>query len=344
MSLSPTQEITESNVREHLKKLHDARDTILHEVRRVIIGQDEVVNQVLVVLLVGGHSLITGLPGLAKTLLVRTLASILGLNFHRIQFTPDLMPADITGTDIIEEDITTGHRKWNFVPGPIFSQMLLADEINRTPPKTQSALLEAMQEHTVTVLGKTYKLEEPFIVLATQNPIELEGTYPLPEAQLDRFMFNVIMDYLSEQEELDVVKATTVEEVPMPGAITSATEVRLFQRLIRKVPVADSVGRYAVQLSRATRPGNAEAPDFVKKYVSYGVSVRSAQYLVLGGKALAVLEGRYNVSCEDVQRLAAPIMRHRILKNFHAESDGITSDEIVRRLIEVVPVPKSGLQ
>jgi MoxR-like ATPase len=344
MSLTPTQEITESNVREHLNKLHEARDTILREVRRVIIGQDEVVNQVLVVMLAGGHALITGMPGLAKTLLVKTLSSILGLKFHRIQFTPDLMPADITGTDIIEEDITTGHRRWNFVPGPIFSQMLLADEINRTPPKTQSALLEAMQEHTVTVLGKTYKLEEPFVVLATQNPIELEGTYPLPEAQLDRFMFNVLMDYLSENEELDVVKATTVEAVAEPAAITTADEVRLFQRLIRKVPVADSVGRYAVQLSRATRPGAPEAPEVVRKYVSYGVSVRSAQYLVLGGKALAVLEGRYNVSCEDIQRLAPPIMRHRILKNFHAESDGVTSDEIVRRLLEAVPVPKSGLQ
>jgi MoxR-like ATPase len=338
------QEITESNIREHLGKLHEARDTILREVRRVIIGQDEVVNQVLVVLLAGGHALITGMPGLAKTLLVKTLSSILGLKFHRIQFTPDLMPADITGTDIIEEDMATGRRKWTFVEGPIFSQMLLADEINRTPPKTQSALLEAMQEHSVTVLGKTYKLEEPFVVLATQNPIELEGTYPLPEAQLDRFMFNVLMDYLSESDELDVVKATTVDEVQEPSAITTAEEVRLFQRLIRRVPVADSVGRYAVQLSRATRPGAPEAPEFVRKYVSYGVSVRSAQYLVLGGKALAVLEGRYNVSCEDIQRLAAPIMRHRILKNFHAESDGVTSDEIVRRLIEAVPVPKSGLQ
>ena len=343
MSLPTTQEITESNIREHLRKLHDFRDTIVREVRRVIVGQDEVVSQVLVVLLVGGHALITGLPGLAKTLLGKTLAGIPGLDFHRIQFTPDLMPADITGTDIIEEDKATGRREWRFVRGPIFSQILLADEINRTPPKTQSALLEAMQEHSVTVLGKTYRLEEPFIVLATQNPIELEGTYSLPEAQLARFMFNIIMDYLSEQEELEVVNTTTVEEGPPPGAITTAEDVLLFQRLIRKVPVAESVGRYAVQLSRATRPVAPEAPDFIKKYVNYGVSVRSAQYLVLGGKALAVLEGRYNVSCEDIQKLAAPVMRHRILKNFHAESDGVTSDDIVRRLIEAVPVPKSGL-
>jgi MoxR-like ATPase len=343
MSLPPTQEITESNIREHLKKLHDYREAILGQVRRSIVGQDEVVNQVLVVLLAGGHALITGLPGLAKTLLVKTVAGTLGLVFHRIQFTPDLMPADITGTDIIEEDITTGRRSWNFVQGPIFSNVLLADEINRTPPKTQSALLEAMQEHSVTVLGKTYRLEEPFFVLATQNPIELEGTYPLPEAQLDRFMFNIMMDYLSEDEEIDVVNRTTTEVLPEPEAVTNAAEVLLFQKLIRKVPIAESVARYAVQLSRATRPGAREAPEFVNKYVSYGVSVRSAQYLALGGKALAVLDGRYNVSCEDIQKLAAPIMRHRLLKNFHAESDGVTSDEIVRRLIEAVPVPKSGL-
>ncbi|MBI2818780.1 MAG: AAA family ATPase [Acidobacteria bacterium] len=343
MSLPPTEEITESNIREHLQRLHDYRESILRQVRRSIVGQDEVVNQVLVVLLAGGHALITGLPGLAKTLLVKTIAGTLGLVFHRIQFTPDLMPADITGTDIIEEDITTGHRSWNFVQGPIFSNVLLADEINRTPPKTQSALLEAMQEHSVTVLGKTYTLEEPFFVLATQNPIELEGTYPLPEAQLDRFMFNILMDYLSEQEELDVVEMTTAKDLVTPDPVTNAAEVLLFQKLIRKVPVAESVGRYAVQLSRATRPGTREAPDFINKYVSYGVSVRSAQYLALGGKALAVLDGRYNVSCEDIQRLAAPIMRHRLLKNFHAESDGVTSDEIVRRLIEAVPLPKSGL-
>jgi len=343
MSLSPTQEITESNIREHLKRLHDYRDAILGQVRRSIVGQDEVVNQILVVLLAGGHALITGLPGLAKTLLVKTVAGTLGLVFHRIQFTPDLMPADITGTDIIEEDITTGHRTWNFVRGPIFSNVLLADEINRTPPKTQSALLEAMQEHTVTVLGKTYTLDPPFFVLATQNPIELEGTYPLPEAQLDRFMFNIIMDYLSEEEELDVVEMTTAKDLVTPDPVTNAAEVLLFQKLIRKVPIAESVARYAVQLSRATRPGTREAPEFINKYVSYGVSVRSAQYLALGGKALAVLDGRYNVSCEDIQKLAAPIMRHRILKNFHAESDGVTSDEIVRQLIEAVPVPKSGL-
>jgi len=343
MSLTTASEITESNVREHLNRLHEYRNTITGQVRRWIIGQDEAVHQVLVVLLVGGHTLITGLPGLAKTMLVRAVANALGLTFKRIQFTPDLMPADITGTDIIEEDITTGHRTWKFVPGPIFTQVLLADEINRTPPKTQSALLEAMQEYSVTVLGKTYNLEKPFLVLATQNPIELEGTYSLPEAQLDRFMFNIIIGYQSEQEEIEVVNATTSGEPPEIQAMSSTEEVRLFQQLIRKVPVTESVARYAVQLSRATRPHEASAPDFVKKYVNYGVSVRAAQYMALAGKASAVLDGRFNVSVEDIQRLAAPILRHRILTNFHAESDGVTTDDIVRKLIEAVPTPKSGL-
>jgi MoxR-like ATPase len=343
MTTQPIPEIAENNIREHLQKLQAYRESILHQVRRVIVGQEEVVNQLLVVLLVGGHALITGLPGLAKTLLVRTVASALGLTFNRIQFTPDLMPADITGTDIIEEDMATGHRTWKFVEGPVFTNVLLADEINRTPPKTQSALLEAMQEYSVTVLGKTYKLEPPFYVLATQNPIELDGTYPLPEAQLDRFIFNIIIGYPTEEEELRVVSSTTSGDIPTPDAVTDAAEVMLFQKLVRKVPISDSVSRYVIQFVRATRPGNPDAPDFIKRYVSYGVSPRAGQYLVLGGKARALLEGRYNVSCEDVQKLATPILRHRILLNFHAESDGITSDEIVRRLIEAVPVPKSGI-
>ncbi len=343
MSLQSVTEIKESNIREHLQKLQEHRDSILGQVRQTVIGQEEVVNQVLIVLLVGGHTLITGLPGLAKTLLVKTVAGALDLSFRRIQFTPDLMPADITGTDIIEEDKSTGHRAWTFVPGPVFAQVILADEINRTPPKTQAALLEAMQEGSVTVLGKTYQLEPPFFVLATQNPIELEGTYPLPEAQLDRFMFNIIIDYLGEEEELQVVNATTSGETATIEAVTSAAEVLAFQQLIRKVPIAESVSRYAVKLVRASRPGSAETPDFVKQYVNYGVSVRAAQFLVLAGKARALLEGRYNVSCEDIQKLAFPIMRHRILTNFHAESDGVTSEEIIRRLIESVPTPQSGL-
>jgi len=343
MTTQPIPEIAETNIREHLQKLQSYRESILEQVRRVIIGQEEVVNQLLVVLLVGGHALITGLPGLAKTLLVRTVATTLGLSFNRIQFTPDLMPADITGTDIIEEDVTTGHRTWKFVEGPVFTNVLLADEINRTPPKTQSALLEAMQEYSVTVLGKTYNLQPPFYVLATQNPIELDGTYPLPEAQLDRFIFNIIIGYPSEEEELRVVNTTTSGDIPTPDAVSGASEVMLFQKLVRKVPISDEVGRYVIQFVRATRPGNPEAPDFINRYVSYGVSPRAGQYLVLGGKARALLEGRYNVSCEDVQKLAAPILRHRILLNFHAESDGVSSDEIVRRLIEAVPVPKSGI-
>ena len=343
MTTQPMPEIAENNIREHLQKLQNYREAIVHQVRRVIVGQEEVVNQLLVVLLVGGHALITGLPGLAKTLLVRTVATALGLTFNRIQFTPDLMPADITGTDIIEEDVTTGHRTWKFVPGPVFSNVLLADEINRTPPKTQSALLEAMQEYSVTVLGKTYQLSPPFYVLATQNPIELDGSYPLPEAQLDRFIFNIIIGYPTEEEELRVVSSTTSGDIATPQAVTHAAEVLLFQKLVRKVPISDSVSRYVIQFVRSTRPGNPEAPEFIKRYVSYGVSPRAGQYLVLGGKARALLDGRYNVSCEDVQKLAAPILRHRLLLNFHAESDGITSDELVRRLIEAVPTPKSGI-
>jgi len=343
MTTQPIPEIAESNIREHLKKLQNYREAILQQVRRVIVGQDEVVNQVLIVLLVGGHALITGLPGLAKTLLVKSVAGALGLSFHRIQFTPDLMPADITGTDIIEEDITTGHRKWTFVPGPVFANVLLADEINRTPPKTQSALLEAMQELNVTVLGKTYAIEPPFYVLATQNPIELDGTYPLPEAQLDRFIFNIIIGYPSEDEEVRVVNTTTAGELATTEPVTTVSEVLLFQKLVRKVPIADSVTRYVIQFVRATRPGNPGTPDFIQKYVNYGVSPRAGQYLVLCGKARALLEGRYNVSCEDIQKLAAPILRHRLLLNFHAESDGVSSDEIVRRLVEAVPTPKSGL-
>ncbi|MBI2816444.1 MAG: MoxR family ATPase [Acidobacteria bacterium] len=343
MAIQSVPEIHENNVGEHLRKLQEYREAILRQVRRTIVGQDEAVTQVLIVLLVGGHTLITGLPGLAKTLLVKTVAGSLGLSFRRIQFTPDLMPADITGTDIIEEDISTGRRKWTFVPGPVFANVVLADEINRTPPKTQSALLEAMQEFNVTVLGKTYPLEPPFYVLATQNPIELDGTYPLPEAQLDRFIFNIIISYPSEEEEIRVVSSTTGGEIAAPEPVTNAAEVLLFQQLVRRVPVAESVMRYVIQFVRATRPGNPEAPEFVKQYVNYGVSPRAGQYLVLCGKARALLEGRYNVAIEDIQKLAAPIMRHRLLMNFHAESDGITSDEIVRRLIQAVPTPKSGL-
>jgi MoxR-like ATPase len=305
------------------------------------VGQDGVVENVLIALFVGGHCLLTGLPGTAKTLLVRTLARTLGLKFNRIQFTPDLMPSDITGTDIIEEDMTTGHRSWTFVPGPIFSNVLLADEINRTPPKTQSALLEAMQELSCTVRGHSYQIEAPFFVLATQNPIELEGTYPLPEAQLDRFLFNAVLDYLPAEDELKVVDLTTTTQRAEADTVTSGDEIRGFQQLVRMTPVAESVARYAVELVRATRPnGNGGAPDFVKKYVNFGASVRAAQFLVLAGKARALMHGRFHVAYEDVRTLAAPILRHRVLLNFHAESDRVTTDEIVRRLLEWKAAPR----
>ena len=310
------------------------------EVRKLIVGQDEVVEQLLITLLVGGHCLITGLPGTAKTLLVRTMAQTLGLVFKRIQFTPDLMPSDITGTDIIEEDPTTGRRTWTFVQGPIFGNILLADEINRTPPKTQSALLEAMQERSCTVRGSIYQLPAPFFVLATQNPIELEGTYPLPEAQLDRFLFNTVLDYLSADEELEVVDLTTVTTVATAEPVTNAHEILDFQQLVRMVPIGASVSRYVVELVRVTRSSDANAPDFVKKYVNYGGSVRAAQFLVLAAKARALMKGRYHVTYEDVRALYIPVLRHRILLNFHAESDRLKQDDILQKILDWIPAPK----
>ena len=282
------------------------------------------------------------MPGLAKTLLIQTMAQVLDLKFSRIQFTPDLMPSDITGTDIIQEDAETGGRKMVFAPGPVFTNVLLADEINRTPPKTQSALLEAMQEHRVTVQGRTYTLEEPFFVFATQNPIELEGTYPLPEAQLDRFMFHIVIEHPPEDEELEVVRSTTGNAEPdFKHAVTGADLVG-FQRLVRRVPVSDAVMRYALSIVRTSRLKGDDAPDF-KKWVAYGASVRAAQYLILGGKARALTEGRYHVSFEDIRALAHPVLRHRVLLNFHAESEGITADQIVDQLLEAVPVPTSQM-
>jgi MoxR-like ATPase len=325
-----------------IERFRGVRDAILAQVRQVIVGQDEVLDQIMIGLFVGGHCLITGLPGTAKTLMVRTIAQTLGLTFRRIQFTPDLMPSDITGTDIIEEDPATGRRTWTFVPGPIFGNILLADEINRTPPKTQSALLEAMQELSCTVRGNHYKLPLPFLVLATQNPIELEGTYPLPEAQLDRFLFNTVLDYLSAGDEVKVVDRTTTTHVPEVHAVTSAEEILDFQMLVRMVPVAESLAEYVVGLVRATRPNNAEAPDSVKKYVNYGASVRAAQFIVLSAKARALSRNRYHVATEDILALALPVLRHRILLNFHAESDRVDADEIIRRLIEHLPPPKGA--
>jgi MoxR-like ATPase len=329
---------------EIVERFHTELKKIDHEVRKIIVGQKDVVDQVMISLLSGSHSIITGVPGLAKSLLIMTVAQVLHLDFKRIQFTPDLMPADITGTEIIEEDRVSGKRVRVFVKGPIFANIILADEINRTPPKTQSALLEAMQEGSVSIEGNTYILERPFYVLATQNPIELEGTYPLPEAQLDRFMFNIVIEYLSEDDEIKVVsQTTTLRQVEFEKTI-SGPEILEFQRLVRKMPVAEEVMRYAVQLARVSRPSGENPPDFVKQYVNYGASLRASQFLILGAKARALIHGRYNVSLEDIQTLAYPVFRHRILTNFHAESEGIKSEDIVKRLLDVVPVPKSGLK
>jgi MoxR-like ATPase len=327
---------------ELLDRLGDARGRILGEIRKVIVGQDEVIEQVLISLFVGGHTIITGVPGLAKTLLVRTLSGVLDLSFKRIQFTPDLMPADITGAEIIEEDRSTGHRAMEFIRGPVFANIILADEINRTPPKTQAALLEAMQEGNVTVQGNTYQLPKPFYVLATQNPIEMEGTYPLPEAQLDRFMFNVRIGYLSEEDEVAVVKMTTSPQDSDLQRLMSAEEIIEFQHLVRKVPAADSVARYAVNLVGASRPG-PDAPDFINRWVTWGGSLRASQFLVLAGKARAILYGRYNVSCDDIRAMAQPVLRHRILLNFQAESEKVDSDQVIQKLVDTVPEPKSGL-
>jgi MoxR-like ATPase len=324
-------------------RMNAGRQQIVSELKKLIIGQDEVIAQVLMTLFVGGNSLIVGAPGLAKTLLIYTISKVLDLKFSRIQFTPDLMPSDITGTDLVQEDATTGRRQMVFAPGPIFANIVLADEINRTPPKTQSALLEAMQEHRVTIQGRTYQLAEPFYVFATQNPIELEGTYPLPEAQLDRFMFHIVIDHPPYDEEIDVVRTTTAILAPEFNKPISGEDLISFQRLVRKVPVAEPVMRHALDLVRASRPKDSTAPDIVKKFVAFGGSVRAAQYLVLGGKARALTSGRYHVSFEDVRALAHPVLRHRIITNFHAQSEGVTTDQIVDRLLEVVPLPRSGM-
>jgi MoxR-like ATPase len=328
-----------TELKERIERFRTVREDILAQVHSVIVGQDDVLEQILIALFVGGHCLITGLPGTAKTLMVRTIAQTLGLVFKRIQFTPDLMPSDITGTDIIEEDPTTGRRRWTFVQGPIFGNILLADEINRTPPKTQSALLEAMQELSCTVRGNHYTLPSPFLVLATQNPIELEGTYPLPEAQLDRFLFNTVLDYLSAKEEVKVVSQTTANRAVQIQTVTNPEEILEFQRLVRMVPIAESVEEYVVNLVRATRPSDSAAPEFVRKYVNFGASVRAAQFIVLGAKVRALARRRYNVGYEDITALAAPVLRHRILLNFHAESEHIDTDEIIRRLVAAMPPP-----
>jgi MoxR-like ATPase len=322
-------------------RVSEGRQRILSEIRKVIVGQDDVIDQVLIAIFTGGHCLITGVPGLAKTLLIKTLAQILDLSFKRIQFTPDLMPADITGTEVLDEQ--NGHRSLRFVKGPIFAQILLADEINRTPPKTQAALLEAMQEYHVTAAGRTYPLERPFFVLATQNPIELEGTYPLPEAQLDRFMFNVVMTYLSEDEEVRVVTNTTGVETAAPSRIFTGADILEIQQLVRQVVVAEDVARYAVRLVDASRPGRQSDHQFIREWVKWGAGLRASQALILAGKARALIFGRYHVSVADIQALARPVLRHRVIPNFYAESERISADNLVDRLLEAVPLPRSGM-
>ena len=323
-------------------RLQGAGQRIASELRKVIVGQDVVVEQALIALFAGGNCLLVGVPGLAKTLLISTLARALDLKFSRIQFTPDLMPSDVTGTDVIQDDPATGQRRLAFMPGPVFANVLLADEINRTPPKTQAALLEAMQERRVTVQGRTYELDKPFFVFATQNPIELEGTYPLPEAQLDRFMLEVLLDYLPEEDEVAVVKSTTSLPPEAVQPVVSQAEILAYQRVVRRLPIADAVTRYAVKLVRTTRPGEG-APDYVKQFVSYGASVRAAQALVLGAKARALLQGRASASFEDVRALARPVLRHRVLVNFTAQSEKVTTDSLIGRLLESVPLPRSSL-
>jgi MoxR-like ATPase len=319
-----------------VQNLNAACGKIKAEIGKVIVGQDKVIEQLLISLLSSGHCLLVGVPGLAKTLMISTLARVLNLKFNRIQFTPDLMPSDITGTEIIEEDRTVGKRAFRFVKGPVFANIILADEINRTPPKTQAALLQAMQEHEVTAAGETYKLEEPFFVLATQNPIEQEGTYPLPEAQLDRFMFNVIVDYPSSNEEEMIVKTTTTIAEHELNRILSAGDIIAFQNLVRRVPVSDHLVHYAVQLVRATRPHETGAPEFIKKWVNWGAGPRASQYLILAAKTRAILDGRPTPGPEDVRFAAYPVLRHRIVTSFNAEADGVDSLEIVRRVLETV--------
>jgi len=320
-----------------VEKLQAGYHNMRAELGKVIVGQDAVIEELLISLFCRGHALLVGVPGLAKTLLISTLARTLGLTFNRIQFTPDLMPADITGTEVIEEDKTTGGRVLRFVRGPVFANVILADEINRTPPKTQAALLEAMQEHQVTAGGKMHRLPQPFFVLATQNPIEQEGTYPLPEAQLDRFMFNINVGYPTEEEEFQIVRLTTMGRDVQLQQVLSGEEVMHLQDIVRKVPVADHVIRYALQFSRLTRRTEGGCPDFVNDFVGWGAGPRASQYLILAGKARALLKGRYHVSTEDIRQVALPVLRHRIVTNFNAEAEGIKSDTIVKKLMDFIP-------
>lgn len=321
---------------EAVELLHQTYKSIKNEIAKVIIGQNEIIEQLIISLLARGHCLLVGVPGLAKTLLIKTLAQVLDLKFNRIQFTPDLMPSDITGTEIIEENVTTGEKTFKFVKGPVFANIVLADEINRTPPKTQAALLEAMQEHHVTAAGQKYILEEPFFVLATQNPIEQEGTYPLPEAQLDRFMFNLWLNYPSRTEEIEIVKTTTSSYSTKLNQILNAEEIIFFQDLVRRVPVADNVIEFAVDLVGRTRPNGAATPEFIKNWLSWGAGPRASQYLILGAKTKAILDGRKTPDIEDVRKMAGPVLRHRIVTNFNAEADGVNSIQIIEKLLSTI--------
>ncbi len=324
--------------RDAVTQLRESRARIDAELSKVIVGQREAVEQLLIALFAGGHCLLTGAPGLAKTLLVKSIAQVFHLKFQRIQFTPDLMPADITGTEILQE-ASDGRRTLTFVRGPIFAHVILADEINRTPPKTQAALLEAMQEHQVTAAGTCYTLEEPFFVLATQNPIEMEGTYPLPEAQLDRFMFNVVIDYLPEDDEVAVVQRTTTRSSAAIQALFTGDDILRFHELVRRVPVAEEVVRYAVRLAAVSRPSQANAPEFVRQWVSWGAGTRAAQSMILGAKARALLAGRVHATADDIRQLALPVLRHRVLINYRAEAEGVTIEQVIARLLEHVPGP-----
>jgi len=325
-----------------LLQLGAAYQKIRNEIGKVIVGQDEVKDQLLIALFARGHCIVTGVPGLAKTLLISTLSKCLGLTFNRIQFTPDMMPSDITGTEVLQQNVSTGQRDLVFIRGPIFANVILADEINRTPPKTQSALLESMQEYQVTVGGKRYELSKPFFVFATQNPIEQEGTYPLPEAQLDRFMFNVKIGYPTETEELEIVRRTTAGAMAEPTAVVSHQEILELQEVVRRVPISDHLVQYAMKLARCTRGTEKDAPGFLKETVSWGAGPRATQYLVLGAKARAALSGRPGVSQEDIRYVAKPVLRHRILLNFAAEAEGITSDDLVDRILTTVDPTKSA--
>ncbi len=329
----------ESRELQAVERIAQVREAILGELRKVIVGQTQVIEQLLIALLARGHCLLIGVPGLAKTLLVSTLAQVLDLSFKRIQFTPDLMPSDILGTDVLQEDPETGRRRFEFLPGPVFANIVLADEINRAPPKTQSALLEAMQEQRVTVGGRTYELPQPFFVLATQNPIEMEGTYPLPEAQLDRFLFSVVLDYPSSEEEEQIVHLTTSAYVPNLQTVMGREELLEAQRLVRQVPVPERVGKYAVQLVRATRPHEKHAPSFIRQWVQWGAGPRASQGLILGAKARALLYGYTAARCEDVRAVALPVLRHRLVLNFAAEADGISPEQVIAQLLQAVPEP-----